>query len=72
MKENYGDLRSLRELGKCKSNSFTIEQLLDENLKNIEGESRKEVFERMEKIFNIILKRNPTKQKKQEPLTLTR
>ena len=35
MRENYGDLKSLQELGKIKQNSFTIEQLLDEKLKNI-------------------------------------
>ena len=39
-------------------NSFTIEQLLDENLKNVGGESRKEVKERMEKSFDVILKEN--------------
>lgn len=31
---------------------------MDENLKNIEGESRKEVSERMEKSLNTILKEN--------------
>ena len=31
---------------------------MDENLKNVEGESRKEVSERMEKSFNTILKDN--------------
>lgn len=35
MRENYGDLKSLQELGKIKQNSFTIEQLLDEKLKNV-------------------------------------
>lgn len=33
MKESYGDLKKLEELGKTKQNSFTIEQLLDERLK---------------------------------------
>lgn len=32
--------------------------MLDENLKNVDGESRKEVSERMEKSFNTILKEN--------------
>lgn len=58
MKENYGNLITLKELGKEKNNSFTIEQLLDENLKNLDGESRKEVTDRMEKSFNNILKEN--------------
>ena len=61
MKENYGNLITLKELGKGKSNSFTTDQLLDENLKNIEGESRKEVTDRMEKSFNSILKENMEK-----------
>ena len=33
MKENYGYLKSLEEIGKIKQNSFTTEQLLDGNLK---------------------------------------
>ena len=49
MKGNYGNLKSLEELGKIKQNSFTIEQLLDERLKNIDGENRIEVTNRMEK-----------------------
>lgn len=58
MKESYGDLEELVKLGKTKKHSFTLDQLLDENLKNKDGESRKEVTERMEKIFNTILKVN--------------
>lgn len=58
MKENCGNLIALRELGKGNNNSFTTEQLLHENLKNVDGESRKEVTERMEKSFNNILKEN--------------
>ena len=61
MKENYGDLITLRELGKGKSNSFTTDQLLDENLKNVDGESRKEVTDRVERSFNTILKENMEK-----------
>lgn len=49
---------ALKKLGEGKSNSFTTEQLLDENLKNVGGENRKEVFDRMNKTFNIILKEN--------------
>jgi broad specificity phosphatase PhoE len=58
MKESYGDLEQLNELGKHKQNSFTIEQMLDEHLKNVGGESRKEVTDRMEKAFNRILSEN--------------
>ena len=36
MKESYGDLKKLEELEKTKQNSFTIEQLLDERLKNVD------------------------------------
>lgn len=58
MKESYGDLKKLEELGKTKQNSFAIEQLLDENLKNVDGESRIEVTNRMEKAFNRVLSEN--------------
>ena len=58
MKENYGDLKSLEELGKIKKESFTIEQLLNETLKNKDGESREEVTNRMERTFEHILKEN--------------
>ena len=47
MRENYGNLITLKELGKGRSNSFTTDQLLDENFKNFDGESRKEVTDRM-------------------------
>lgn len=58
MKENYGDLEQLEELGKTRKNSFTTEQLLNENLKNKDGESRKEVSMRMNRAFNRILTEN--------------
>ena len=58
MKENYGDLESLKELEKEKSKSFTIEQLLNNKLKNIDGESREEVTKRIEISFNKILVEN--------------
>lgn len=61
MKENYGKLKLLTELVKGKKNSFTTEQLLDENLKNVDGECRKEVVKRMEKSINTILKENTEK-----------
>ena len=57
-KENYGDLKSLKELGKTKQNSFTTEQLLDEQLKNIGGENRIEVTTRMEKAFERVINEN--------------
>ena len=57
-KGNYGNLETLEELGKSKQNPFTIEQLLDGNLKNIDGESRIEVTTRMEKAFNRVLTEN--------------
>ena len=52
------DLKKLEELGKTKQNSFTIEQLLDESLKNVDGESRMEVTNRMEKAFNRVFFEN--------------
>ena len=58
MKESYGDLKKLEELGKTKQNSFTIEQLLDESLRNVDGESRMEVTNRMEKAFNRVFFEN--------------
>lgn len=61
MKENYGDLKSLEELGKIKKESFTIEQLLDETLKNKDGESREEVANRMKMALEHILKENSGK-----------
>ncbi len=61
MKESYGDLKKLEELGKIKQNSFTVEQLLDEQLKNVDGESRIEVTNRMDKAFSRVLSENPGK-----------
>lgn len=55
MNENYGNLTKLKELGKYKKNSFTIEQLKDKNLKNIDGESNAEVSKRMQSILNEII-----------------
>lgn len=56
-----GNLETLKELGKDKKYSYTEEQLLDENLKNIEGENRKEVNKRMTNALNKILKQNEGK-----------
>lgn len=58
MKENYGDLKSLERLGKTKQNSFTTEQLLDQYLKNTNGENRVEVAERVEKAFSRVFYEN--------------
>ena len=55
MKESYGDLEQLKRLGENKKNSFTTEQLLDINLKNVDGESRLEVSNRVQQAFNEIL-----------------
>lgn len=42
-----GDLNALENLGKTKKYKYTTEQLLNKDLKNVDGESRKEVEERM-------------------------
>lgn len=56
-----GNLNLLKELGKDKKYTFTEEQLLDENLKNFEGESRFEVNKRMNDILSEILQKNKGK-----------
>lgn len=56
-----GNLETLRELGKDKKNTYTEEQLMDENLKNIDGENRIEVNKRMTNSLNKILKDNAGK-----------
>lgn len=58
MKENYGNLKTLEKMGINKENDFTTEQLLDENLKNNGGESRKEVSTRVNSSFNNIISKN--------------
>ena len=50
-----GNQEKLKELGKNKTKSFVEEQLLNENFKNIDGESRNEVYERMSSCINDIL-----------------
>ena len=54
MKENYGDLNELQMIGKNKNNPYTIEQILNPNLKCKDGESMKEVQERMQKSISKI------------------
>ena len=58
MNVNYGDLEALKKLGNGKKNDFTTEQLLDENLKNIAGESNLEVRKIMLECINEILFNN--------------
>ena len=53
-----GDLKALEKLGEGKKHTYTEEQLLDENLKNIDGENRLEVNQRMTFALNHILKEN--------------
>lgn len=56
MKENCGDLTTLEKLVKTKTNSYTVEQMLDSKLKNIGGESNEEVGKRMLECMIEILK----------------
>lgn len=56
-----GNLETLKELGKNKKYSYTEEQLLDEKLKNINGENRVEVNKRMTNVLNKVLKQNEGK-----------
>lgn len=55
-KENFGDLNSLKKLEEQMQFDYTIEQLLDENLKNQNGESNLEVRKRMLSFFEEIIK----------------
>lgn len=59
--KKLGNLETLKELGKDKKYSYTEEQLLDEKLKNIDGENRIEVNNRMNNSLNKILKENEGK-----------
>lgn len=58
---NCGDLKALKELGNGKKNDFTTEQLLDENFKNIDGESNLEVRKRMLDFINEIIVKEKNK-----------
>ena len=55
MKENYGNLLELEKMGKTKNKLYTVEQLIDAKLKNIDGESNEEVRKRMLECINEIL-----------------
>lgn len=61
MKENYGNLASLQNLEKINGRNFTVEQLLNENLKNEDGENRKEVTKRMQEAFYKVFNENINK-----------
>ena len=56
-----GNLNNLKNIGKNKKYSYTEEQLLDEKLKNINGENRVEVNKRMTNALNKVLKQNEGK-----------
>lgn len=56
-----GDLKLLLKLGTKRKYSYTVEQLIDENLKNKDGESRKEVTKRFLRSLDKILKDNTKK-----------
>jgi broad specificity phosphatase PhoE len=57
-----GDIKKLKEFGIDKKYSYTTMQLRDETLSNIEGESRKDVVERVKSfIYEILNKENTSK-----------
>lgn len=56
-----GNLNNLKNIGKNKKYSYVEEQLLDEKLKNINGENRVEVNKRMTNALNKVLKQNEGK-----------
>lgn len=57
-KENYGDLAELAELGKVKKNPYTIEQIIDRDLKCTNGESMNETKNRFEEKINKVINNN--------------
>lgn len=57
-KENYGDLDELAELGKVKKNPYTIEQIIDRNLKCTNGESMNDTKNRFEEKINEVINNN--------------
>lgn len=61
MNVNYGDLNELEKLGETKKHDYTTEQLLDSNLKNVEGESAEEVRNRMNSFMSEILENSDDK-----------
>ena len=57
-KENYGDLDELAELGKVKKNPYTIEQIIDRDLKCTNGESMNDTKSRFEEKINEVINNN--------------
>lgn len=57
-KENYGDLAELAELGKVKENPYTIEQIIDRDLKCTNGESMNDTKNRFEEKINKVISNN--------------
>lgn len=57
-KENYGDLDELAELGKVKKNPYTIEQIIDRDLKCANGESMNDTKNRFEEKINEVINNN--------------
>lgn len=60
-KENYGDLAELAELGKVKKNPYTIEQIIDRDLKCTNGESMNDTKNRFEEKINKVINNNSGK-----------
>jgi len=56
-----GNLEALKKLGENKKYPYVEEQLLDEKLKNVDGENRIEVNKRMTNSLNKILEENEGK-----------
>lgn len=57
-KENYGDLDEFAELGKVKKNPYTIEQIIDRDLKCTNGESMNDTKNRFEEKINEVINNN--------------
>ena len=57
-KENYGDLAELAELVKAKKNPYTIEQIIDRDLKCTNGESMNDTKNRFEEKINKVINNN--------------
>lgn len=56
-----GDLATLKKLGKHSKNDYTTDQLLDETLKNKDGESNLEVRKRMTEAIDKLLEKHSGK-----------
>lgn len=58
MKEKFGNLKELKELGKTRKHPYTIEQIINPTLKCTNGENMIEVKKRMKEVINEIVQRN--------------